>query len=238
LATLCWKKIEIFKNYLYQDYEEYLSKVQVSKSNVEKQLKIVDDTMNSIYDSIYELSGIDDIIDVLNRIDSVLKYDINPNDAEDFEELKSYLTAVKTDIFHFEMQYQKLNRVDLLAEYTQLSEKYLNSEYNVISVVDFTYIAILRTIDSMAEGWEHTYLRDFNYSDCSIEVLLKWKENTKVLPEFLTDKIKVKYQEIALEVEKRLSQNHIDTALQIFKNLTDSEKKEFLMKVHSIYSIT
>jgi hypothetical protein len=225
-------KLETFKEYLYQDYAEYYDIVSGVNYNIQSCIDEIKNTMNTIYDNVYNIETSNDVSNVLTNIDSVLKYDLNHNDVEYFKEVQSYLVSVQKDITAFEKNnFKLLDREHLTNEYNTLLQKYQGSEYNITNVIDSTYNTILAVIDQHNTKWKETYLSTFDYLNASIDSLIKWQKSTTLLPKYLTDEVKNSYENIALHVKERLSQNNVDTAIQMFNNLNESEKKEFLARI-------
>jgi hypothetical protein len=225
-------KLETFKDYLYQDYTEYYNQISEVNSTIKARLDDIKNGMNFIYDSVYNINSSSDFSKILSSIENILKYDLNPNDMEDFRELQGYLSSVQSDVLSFEKNnFKELNRENLTTDYQTLLQKYQDSEYNITTVITSTYTAILNTLDSKSSEWQSTYLTTFDYAKSSVEALMKWQKDTKVLPTYLTETVKELYHQTATHVEETLSEHNLDIAVQMFNDFNETEKQEFLKRI-------
>ena len=188
--------------------------------------------MNDIYDDIYSISCVDDIRDMLDRIQLVCQKGIPQADLTDFEELKSTLNAFLVDITT--LSECRDDRDAFESIYASLIAKYSEAEFDfdVVSIIEQVGNAIRDSLESKDTAWRNKYLE--LALNGRVE-LLSWSDNTRLLPKYLSENTIQSYYERKRWVDQQLSKAKIDDVIYSFKKLEEKEKEECFDQLVDIY---
>lgn len=222
------------KSYL----QEYIEKIQSNMNKIEEYLDRITEEVSLLYDSMYELSNVDECKNFLSRVKSVLSKSINEVDRESIEQAANDLQNFLNDIHGIEKF--KDNRKDLETELKALENKlkYIESDIDFIPILESHKNDLLNRLDQMEERWITNYLYikediiNWDASDCTT-----WLEQTKVAPSYLSDSTLSNFKETKKAVINRLSELEVDAVISLFSKLSDDQKKLALSKMQAIINV-
>ena len=235
-----WKKqgealcsnIEKFAASLGKDYERMRSNAAARLSAINDAIDQIRQDMNDIYDDIYNVSSVDDVRAMVERIHLVCQKGIAGRDLADFNELKNSLEAFLQDINALVEAQNDREQFD--KEYSLLMQKYQEAEldFDVLAILEQVANSISASLDHKEKAWESRYI-------CSEENgrsdLLAWVDETRLLPKYLSERAREKFEQKKRAVEKKLSQAKVDDVVYSFKKLNEEEREECFDKLVDIY---
>ena len=189
LAETLLEQIEKFSSTLGSDAQKFSSNASNRLAEINKAIDRIKQDMNDIYDDIYSISSVDDIRDMISRIQIVCQKGIPSTDLADFEELKNTLNAFLSDIT--ELTECKDDRAAFESKHDELITKYTQAEYDfdVVEIIEQVSIAIRESLDRRDIDWSTKYLS--KPVESRVE-LLSWVDNTQLLPQYLSEGTKEK----------------------------------------------
>ena len=222
-AETLLEQIEKFSSTLGSDAQKFSSNASNRLAEINKAIDRIKQDMNDIYDDIYSISSVDDIRDMISRIQIVCQKGIPSTDLADFEELKNTLNAFLSDIT--ELTECKDDRAAFESKHDELITKYTQAEYDfdVVEIIEQVSIAIRESLDRRDIDWSTKYLSKPVGSRVE---LLSWVDNTQLLPQYLSEGTKEKYYERKKTIDQLLSKAKIDDVIYSFTKLEAKEKEE------------
>ena len=161
---------------LHGQIDECVHKLSESKNRIQQD-------MENIWEDLANAQTLEDIENVLSCIVLVMNYRIPTRDLQDFEDLQKSLNAFMDDINVLQESIQDRNQLKKVT--SEMRNKYSDSE------LDFDVITVLEDVINNAEeeiaekeaSWCKEYL---NLGDRTRSTIHTWKDNTRVLPAFLS----------------------------------------------------
>lgn len=234
-----WKKEgETLSKYIFEHLKltkhekmQYQEKLSDRLKAIEKYIKKVENQINEIYDKSLELKSINECQDLLNKIHLLIDKSIPPKELQ-------YIKAIGNELQNFTNDIGMLNRErdkrqQFIRYLEALDQKYADSEdLNVKVCLDEILKAGIERLDKLEEEWVDKYIKiekfidNWNTNEC-----LKWKEQTKLLPDYLSDKAIQNYHSVVSLVEKRLNALPVEAAIALFNKLTNEQKEKFFQVI-------
>ena len=219
-----------------QDLLERLAKFEKSLGNDAKRLRTQLDEwivklnqakqqmqadMMNIWDDLANAETFEDIESVIMCINAVLDYHIAEKDIQDFKDLKTTLDAFASDMSV--LKAATSNRKQLVFVIETLRQKYSKAEidFDVLAVLEDEVRIVTGEINTKDATWRSHYL---TLGDKSRETIHTWRENTRVLPAYLTDETVLAVENLRTEADNLISKAMIDDVLFYFKKLNSEER--------------
>lgn len=201
-------------------------------SDIVKSIEKIKQDMNDIYDDIYSISCVEDIQDMLGRIQLVCQKGIPQTDLADFEELKKALEAFLADITALTDCQDDRNAFE--AQYSTLLKQYADDEFDfdVVSIIEQVGQSIRDSMEAKDLAWRSRYLEPM--LNGRVE-LLSWVDKTRLLPKYLSEETLQSYYERKKDVDQQLSQAKIDDVIYSFRKLEEKEKEACFDQLVDIY---
>ena len=177
-----WKKqgdvlldqIDKFSSSLGSEAEGIKKNISNRVSEINKAIERIKQDMNDIYDDIYSISSVEDISDMISRIQQVCQKGIPSTDISDFNELKRTLESFLTDIKALSNCQDDWEAFNI--EHAELMSKYADNDYDfdVVAILDQVSTAIQDSLKKRDVDWSAKYLSKALNS--RVDVLAKIKE--------------------------------------------------------------
>lgn len=187
--------------------------------------KLISDEMSAIWDDMYGISSIDDIKNIISRIDLVMKKGLSQEDFDDFANMKETLTGVLNDLQLVE------NAASSREEFKKISQKIKNKyqdeemDFDVNSIIEDVTKQIAKRLDEQEKNWRSSYLSIDGKSRAEIHV---WEERTAILPGYLSEQSISDYKKVKAKADKTIKEGKIEDVVYYFDKLQDDEKHECL----------
>ena len=203
---------------LHSQLDECVLKLTAAKNRIQKD-------MENVWEDLANAQTIEDIESVLSCICSVLNYRIPTRDLQDFEELQETLNTFMSDVKRLQAAVQ--NREQLQTIIHELRAKYSNSEldFDVNTVLEDVITNTENEIALREAAWRKEYLTFGDRTRSSIHI---WKDNTRVLPAFLSPDTIAMVEKMRIEADHIISTAMIEDVVFYFNKLTEEEKKHCL----------
>lgn len=225
------ERINRFEKFLGIDYDAYNSDIQVRLAVLEDAYKNIEAEITNIWDDLFEAKSVDQIEDLIKRIDIVSRKGIRSEDLEGLEETKDNLNELLKDLD--ELSDIDESRSDFERVSEELKTKYEDSDFDfeVLDIIDSIVDNKEENFDILEEKWIEKNLDIEGYSRYEI---LNWLEKTKNAPGFLTDESVEKLNKVRKEAEKLVSKGKVDDVVHYFEKLELSEMEECLKLLENI----
>ena len=177
--------------------------------------------MMNIWDDLASAETFEDIESVIMCINAVLSYHISEKDIRDFEDLKTVLDAFAADMSA--LKAATSDRKQLTSVIEELRQKYSGAEidFDVFTVLEDEVRIVTEEIDIKDAAWRSRYL---TLGDKSRETIHTWRENTRVLPAFLTEETILAVEALRIEADSLISKAMIDDVVFYFRKLNVEER--------------
>lgn len=214
---------------------ENIEKINANLSRIEEYLNKLTEEVSKIYDSMYELSTVEECKNFLSHIRSVLSKSINEVDREGIEQAANDLQNFLNDIQGIDKY--KDNRKELILEISGLKNKWedIESEIEFAPILENHEGMLVARLNQMEDRWAANYINikekinTWDASECST-----WIEQTKVIPSFISDSTLEISKEIKKLVNNRLNELEVDAVISLFSHLTDEQKVIALSKLQEL----
>lgn len=214
---------------------ENIEKINTNLSRIEEYLNKLTEEVSKIYDSMYELSTVEECKSFLSHIRSVLSKSINEVDREGIEQAANDLQNFLNDIQGIDKY--KDNRKELVLEISGLKNKWedIESEIKFAPILENHEGMLVARLNQMEDRWAANYInikeniKTWDASECST-----WIEQTKVIPSFICDSTIETAKEIKKIVINRLNELEVDAVITLFSHLTDEQKVIALSKLQEL----
>lgn len=220
-----------YRTSLGKDCESIQNSLDARVLELEKTKDRIEQDITDIWDDLTEVKSSEDIEDLIERIILVLQKGIPMNDQIALEEVKQNLEELLSDV-------EKLNgtdnsRADFKSVSTELKEKYQDSEFDfeVNDILDEVIGSISDRLDKKETEWT---IKNLTLGDKSRESVHKWKERTRFLPEYLSDKTTEEVKKIDAEADEIVKEGKIEDVIFYFDKLDKSEKEECINKLQKM----
>ncbi len=206
---------------------DYVGKLRNKIAEVEIIYKNLKQDIANVFDKVFELTNIEDCTKLLRDIKMLVRRQIKDVDRDGIEEIGNYLQDFITEIENID--FAKMNRHELLNEANRLKDKWIGEDAPaVLDDVIKTIIGEKEQIyNILDEQWNKKYLKVNleRVSEWTTEKCMRWLEDVKLLPIYLSDSSFSKYKTFKETVEMRLEQNSIGAVVQMFLNLTEEQQQ-------------
>lgn len=217
-------------------YSYALGEDAVSISDkVKYQTKIISDAkeritveISSIWEDLEKLSKSQDIEVYVTRLWNILQKGLPKADKDELEELHNNMLSIRKDIWT--LQRSDISRNELIESSKEIKKKYesIDYDFDALLIIENIINDQVERMDSQEETWNKSYGSIDNKSSGEI---LRWKDKTKTLPSFLSEKSIRNIEKLKIEVEEILSKNRIEEVLFYFDKLSIEEKKTCLQQL-------
>lgn len=152
---------------------------------------------------------------------TVLAYHIAEKDVQDFKDLKTTLDAFAADMDV--LKAAASDRKQLAFAIEKLRQKYSKAEidFDVFAVLEDEIRIVTEEINTKDATWRSHYL---TLGDKSRETIHMWRENTRVLPAYLTDETVSAVEDLRTEADSLISKAMIDDVVFYFRKLNSEER--------------
>lgn len=187
--------------------------------------------MLAIWDMLDELSDEQEIKAVLAKIQLVKQKGISKTDLDSFVEIETTLEDILIDIKTIKEAGQERN--SFIAVTSSIISKYDEKEFDfeVKDIISSIVQSVEVTMNKKEIEWKEKYLM---MKEKSRENIYRWKDATKVLPGFLSERTLEEYNALAEEYELIISESRIDDVLYQFAKLSSKEKEECIKKLQTL----
>lgn len=225
--------IEKHKNFLGSDYMNLTNKIKTRVNEIIEAHQKIKTDMDDIWNDMYDLSDIDTVESMIERIDYVCKKGISSSDRTDFVDLQNVLEGFIADTK--ELQALSLDREGFEEKFNSLYIKYSQDsvEIDVLHILDSIADASRDKMNCKETEWINTYIQSVS-NEISRPKALEWIEKTINLPLFLSADTKAKYSQAKKVIDKFLSDANIDDVLFHFRKLSNLEREICMMKLLEI----
>lgn len=222
------KRVEKYKATLGKDATTIIDELDTRINELTKAKDRITQDMTDIWDDLFEVKNAEDVEDLLERINLVLKKGISSADQEGFEELQENLQELLEDISRIKNVTE--SRKLFLEVSKEVKEKYTNSEFDfeVIPIIETVILEISKSIDIKENKWK---AKNLTLGDKSRSSVHKWKENIKYLPEYLSKDTLDTINMLDLEANLIISEGKIEDVVFYFEKLDETERKECVSKL-------
>lgn len=226
---------EILKQYDNVDYsiDSLMIKqhdlLNIRLSQLEAEMRAFKDRLSVLWTNINDINTIDDARHVHASIETVLESGLTDRDREEFEQVDTFIQQFLTDMRTFD-QLDEESVSCLTRVYDELNKKYLNGEVSMTHVIDGVYRERLQQLRKKEMDWSQRYLSIYpeNMSQAQLD---KWKQSTKVLPDYISGDTIAIYQEYSQKVEAELAKQRVDYIMLLFSRLSEAEKKACMERI-------
>ena len=214
------EQIDKYKSVLGSDYDKYKNTIQLIIKDLTDTIKMINNQISEIWDSLYDARTYNDLIKIEPQIDIVIRKGIREDDYDSLMEVKENIRDLLIDL----NEYLAFNgsRVRLKEISQQLIDKYNNSNF------DFDVVTIIETIISEKKQEEEWIDKYSDVKNLSRQELLEWLEKTKNYPNYLSEKSIITLNNLRNIVLLKVKTSKIDDVVYYFSKLDYSERKECL----------
>lgn len=226
-------KIDKYRNFLGSDYLRFHNNITTRLNEIIDSHQKIKSKMNDIWNDIYELTDIDAVESMIERIDIICKKGIPSSDRNDFIELQKVLEAFIIDTK--ELKRLCLDREGFKKQYRKLYEKYARDdvEIDVLHILESLYDQANVMMNTKEDEWINKYIISIS-EDISRAKALEWIDKTINLPLYLSDETKLKHSQTKKIVSRILSDANIGDVIFHFRKLNRQEQVECIEKLISI----
>jgi hypothetical protein len=191
----------------------------------------VEQDITDIWDDLTEVNCPEDIEDLIERIGIVLQKGIAPNDQGALEEVRDNLKELLADVES--LFATETSRAEFVSVSEAMKEKYAESEFDfeVNSIIDEAVSTVSAKLDEKESTWVEDNL---SLGDKSRGAVHKWKEKTRFLPEYLSEKTKTAIKKIDKEADEIIKEGKIEDVVFYFDKLSPDEKAECIEKLKAL----
>jgi len=225
------ERVQKYKASLGKDGETIQTTLDGRVSELEKTNDRIEQDITDIWDDLPEVKISEDIEDLIERISLVLQKGISMNDQISLEEVKGNLEELLSDV-------ERLNATDnsrsgFIQVSDELKEKYKESEFDfeVNDILDEVIKAIEERLEAKEKEWTE---KNLTLGDKSRESVHKWKERTRYLPEFLSEKTAKEIKNIDEEANEIVKEGKIEDVIFYFDKLDKDEKEDCIRKLKEL----
>lgn len=218
-------RLKMFELSLGNDAKKLHSKLDECIGRLSSSQKRIQEDMSNIWDDLAGAQTLEDIKSVQSCLAMVMNYRIAARDLRDFDDLKTVLDLFVSDLDS--LQSAVRNRETLRQTIEELRDKYSDSEmdFDVCTVLEDEIHRAEEAIDTKDIAWRNKYL---TLGDRSRETIHTWKENTRVLPCYLSQDTITAVEQMRQEADQLISDAMIDDVVFYFKKLNADERKHCL----------
>ncbi|MFR5367674.1 hypothetical protein [Intestinibacter bartlettii] len=223
-------RVEKYGIALGKDFQKINDSIRDRVAALEKNRNRTMQDMSDIWNDLCEVKNDEDIIALLENIDSVLQKGIPSTDQVDFEELKDNLHKLLEDINTIKRTIQSRAQYEEISK--SMLEKYEKSEleFDVIPILKDILTSIKEDLDEKEKKWINNEL---TLGDKSRKAVHHWKEVSRFLPRYLSEDTITKVKELDKEADALISESKIEDVIFYFDKLDNAEKAECIRKLQN-----
>ena len=233
------EEMERVKKYIpYSAIQEYMERAYTLKQQVEslvfigenEKIKCINDMeiiidfltrkeiekkkeIDEVWNTIASITRPEELHNAINKIQGVLRKGLDGIEKDRLDTAQNRLVCLQEDIKSIEKAGKNRRKVTELVNI--ISEKYSDVD------IDRILHTFISRLDEMERSWGLKYL---TLGDKDIKTVKKWKEDTTVLPLYLSDASLSEYSRINEEADRLISENKINFIVESFNDLSDEEK--------------
>lgn len=208
------------------------------KEGIEKRLTLlektkarIDQDISDIWDDLCDVKSDEDIVDLKERIDLVLRRGILEADKKSLEELNNDLDVLIGDIKAIKESADSRNRFAMISN--SICDKYDENEldFDAISIIRCVISEIEKEMDEKEENW---IKRNLTLGSKSRADIHNWKEKIRFLPEILSNNTIEAVKKLDAEANEILSEGKIEDVIFYFEKLDAKEREICLRKLNEL----
>lgn len=194
---------------------------------IREEIEFINNQINEVYKKVSKISVYDDIKDLIGSIAMLEQRGVPNREINNIKELKK-------EMDNLQKNFDKLknatdNREDFAKTSDQIKQRYLLSDSKKLAIYESSIDSLIDEcyglMSKKEERWVKKYI-DFVSSNAS--EVYRWKEETKILPKYLSQTTIEQYKNKLISLEKVISKDKIKTVKHYFDQLTDEEKEKFI----------
>ncbi|WMJ22918.1 hypothetical protein RBG61_13135 [Paludicola sp. MB14-C6] len=226
-------KAEKYKDSLGSDYLNLTNKLTTRINDIANAYKKIKCDMDDIWNDIYELTDIDMVESMIERIDYVCKKGIPLSDRSDFVDLQKVFEEFIAD--SKELQNLGLDRMAFEVKLKNLLEKYSEDdvEIDVLHILKSIADTCVNNMNVKENDWCQKFISTIN-ENVNRQDALKWIDNTMSLPTYLTESSIEKYTHTKKQIDKILSEANIDDVIFYYQKLNQYEREKCVARIMEI----
>ncbi len=215
--------IEKHKDFLGHEADSMSSRIKTRINEISSTHFKIKTDMDGIWNDIYELTDVNAVEELIERIDYICKKGIQKSDRDDFVVLQKVLEGFIVSIK--ELSLQMLDRIAFEEMFSTLYNRYSdeNMEIDVLHILDAIADDTKKLMQIKESDWVLKYITEFR-NNTSRERALEWLDKTINLPAYISDDTRVKYLQTKKEVDKLLSEANIEDVVYHYKKLSNDER--------------
>ena len=224
-------RVAKFKSTLGKDQDAIQTSIDSRLKELGNTKSRIEQDITDIWDDLEEVKSPEDIEDLIDRIGMVLQKGISQIDQTALVEVRDNLKELLADVEN--LYNTDSSRTEFAKVSSEIKEKYSESEFDfdVNEIIDEAVKAVISKLDEK----ETTWIKDnLTLGDKSRESVHRWKETTRYLPEYISDKTKTKIRKIDKEADEIIKEGKIEDVVFYFDKLSASEKKECIEKLKAL----
>lgn len=225
------ERVAKYHSSLGRNGEKIQSDVDTRVQELKNAKARIEQDISDIWDDLLEVKSSEDVSYLIERINIVLQKGISSNDESSLEEIKGNLEDFLVDIDR--LSATNSSRTEFEDVSTQLREKYKDSEFDfeVYDILNEVIKVVAEKIDQKEEDWRKANLSLGDKKRASVH---RWKEKTKYLPEYLSEKTYEEIKKIDAEADELIKVGKIEDVVFYFEKLNRMEKKECIAKLQDL----
>jgi len=226
-----------YKDFLGSEADKLYDKIDTRITEIVAACLKIKTDMDDIWNDIYDLTDIDAIESMIERIDFTCKKGIETSDRDDFLALKKVLEGFIDDTK--ELSSLKYDRVSFESRLIKLQEKYSDEgiEIDVIHILKAIADEVRNNMDNMEKQWLSAFIVGF-LEDFTRPKALEWLDKTINLPKYISDDTVTRYIQTKKAIDKFLSEANIEDVLFYFKKLNNDERVICMKKLAELNNET
>lgn len=231
------KKLDLNKKVKPTDKKELVWRINEFLVEVENQLNLYKEEVAAIYDDMYDIQTFEQCEEFLMKMKNILSKDIQEMDKEGIEEAANHTQNFIFDVKNLLMHSQ--NRFEFDREWDNLHAKWTEIEFEINFVGVLDGIKERNDLElEVAEGkWIASFLVTDEVNEWSVNECTQRLNVMKNLPNYLTSSAISKVKESEKLILARLKELNIEAVVEMFKQLSDTEKQVALKEMNSLINL-
>lgn len=178
--------------------------------------------LEDIWNTLYDISCVDDVKHVHARIEAILGSGLTDRDRQDLENIDQELNEFLADTAS--LHQRVLTRSELQSTCDEMKKQYEPFEIDVAPVIDGIFDELLKSMNRQEMAWRDKYL-SIEPKKLSQPALDKWKHDTQPLPGFVSGEAATLYTALEAAVQCELSKQRVDYIVLLFSQLSEEDKE-------------
>ena len=224
------KRVNMFSTSLGKTGKDLAEKLSKRLDELNEKKTKIEDSIAGMWDEVDELETYEDVPLLLEDVNLVISRGLPAKDYNGIIDLKDGLETFIADLNTLKESERSYN--EYLDRVQQLQQKYMDSEddFNAEELMNKAIEDIAAKFKEKELQWSTRYL---SLDNKTRDELLSWLDQTKVLPEYLSESSKNKYSDLRKVAEKKLSDGRLEDVLFYYKKLNAEEQAEFKKMINS-----